>query len=133
MKNDTRIVHLEITAAEILSKGKELRLSRDLMEQVLIHRLLVLLLRDDIMHLALFENHRRKDGKATRSRVSIMPIGTPKYREYVIFIVEEINEEFSYQILATTLYLDTIDDSKRIYLYIIGPGGDVHHTTSNIL
>ncbi|PHU10428.1 putative alanine--tRNA ligase, chloroplastic [Capsicum chinense] len=133
-----------MTAAEILSKGKQLRLSRDLMEQVLIRRLLVLLLRDDIMHLALFENHRSnvgiffsvefsflanvlnwKDGKATRSRVSMMPIGTPKYRKYVIFIVEEINEEFSYQILATTLYLDTIDDSKSIYLYINGPGGDI--------
>ncbi|PHT41797.1 putative alanine--tRNA ligase, chloroplastic [Capsicum baccatum] len=48
-----------------------------------------------------------------------------QYRKYVIFIVEEINEEFSYQILATTLYLDTIDDSKSIYLYINGPGGDI--------
>ncbi|KAM3220072.1 hypothetical protein P3L10_024603 [Capsicum annuum] len=56
-----------------------------------------------------------------------------QYRKYVIFIVEEINEEFSYQILATTLYLDTIDDSKSIYLYINGPGGDVHHTTSHLL
>ncbi|PHT63142.1 hypothetical protein T459_33057 [Capsicum annuum] len=48
-----------------------------------------------------------------------------QYRKYVIFIVEEINEEFSYQILATTLYLETIDDSKSIYLYINGPGGDI--------
>ncbi|PHT41796.1 hypothetical protein CQW23_20650 [Capsicum baccatum] len=62
MENNTRIVHLEMTAAEILSKGKQLRLSRDLMEQVLIRRLLVLLLRDDIMHLALFENHRSNVG-----------------------------------------------------------------------
>ncbi|KAJ7971035.1 Ubiquitin conjugation factor like [Quillaja saponaria] len=36
---DLRIVYLEMTAAEILSEGKELRLSRDLMERVLIDRL----------------------------------------------------------------------------------------------
>lgn len=36
---DSRIVYLELTAAEILSEGKELRLSRDCMERVLIDRL----------------------------------------------------------------------------------------------
>ncbi|XP_027923789.1 probable ubiquitin conjugation factor E4 [Vigna unguiculata] len=36
---DSRIVYLELTAAEILSEGKELRLSRDSMERVLIDRL----------------------------------------------------------------------------------------------
>ncbi|KAM3363778.1 putative ubiquitin conjugation factor E4 [Capsicum galapagoense] len=39
MESDTRIVYLEMTAAEILSEGKELRLSRDLMERVMIDRL----------------------------------------------------------------------------------------------
>lgn len=39
MENDSRIVYLEMTAAEIMSEGKELRLSRDLMERVLIDRL----------------------------------------------------------------------------------------------
>ncbi|XP_015064494.1 probable ubiquitin conjugation factor E4 [Solanum pennellii] len=39
MENDTRVVYLEMTAAEILSEGKGLRLSRDLMERVLIDRL----------------------------------------------------------------------------------------------
>ncbi|XP_059644288.1 probable ubiquitin conjugation factor E4 [Cornus florida] len=39
MENDSRIVYLEMTAAEVLSEGKELRLSRDLMERVLIDRL----------------------------------------------------------------------------------------------
>ncbi|XP_057971394.1 probable ubiquitin conjugation factor E4 [Malania oleifera] len=39
MDNDSRVVYLEMTAAEILSEGKELRLSRDLMERVLIDRL----------------------------------------------------------------------------------------------
>lgn len=85
-------------------------------------------------------NHR-----PTRSRIGMMPIGTPRvpyrnqaegtwqwvdiwnalYRERVIFIGQHIDEEFSNQILATMLYLDSIDDSRRIYLYINGPGGDI--------
>ncbi|KAG4976071.1 hypothetical protein JHK86_035545 [Glycine max] len=36
---NSKIVYLELTAAEILSEGKELRLSRDCMERVLIDRL----------------------------------------------------------------------------------------------
>ncbi|KAI3517268.1 hypothetical protein L1887_16481 [Cichorium endivia] len=39
MGNDTRVVYLEMTADEILSEGGELRLSRDLMERVLVYRL----------------------------------------------------------------------------------------------
>nr|GMC62197.1 probable ubiquitin conjugation factor E4 [Ipomoea batatas] len=39
MENDSRFVYLEMTAAEVLSEGKDLRLSRDLMERVLIDRL----------------------------------------------------------------------------------------------
>ncbi|GLU01847.1 hypothetical protein SLE2022_191290 [Rubroshorea leprosula] len=37
--SDQRVVYLEMTAAEMLSEGKSLRLSRDLMERVLIDRL----------------------------------------------------------------------------------------------
>lgn len=37
--SDSRIVYLELTAAEILSEGKELKLSGDLMERILIDRL----------------------------------------------------------------------------------------------
>ncbi|XP_028762736.1 ATP-dependent Clp protease proteolytic subunit-related protein 2, chloroplastic-like isoform X2 [Neltuma alba] len=86
------------------------------------------------------ENHR-----ATRARIQMMPIGTPRvpyrtpgegtwqwvdlwnalYRERVIFIGEEIDEEFSNQILATMLYLDSVDNSKKLYMYINGPGGDL--------
>ncbi|KAK4435153.1 ATP-dependent Clp protease proteolytic subunit-related protein 2, chloroplastic [Sesamum alatum] len=85
------------------------------------------------------------NSKATRGRVSMMPIGTPRvpyrnaaegtwqwvdlwnalYRERVIFIGQHIDEEYSNQILATMLYLDSIDDSKKLYLYINGPGGDL--------
>ncbi|KAL4340495.1 hypothetical protein GQ457_08G027280 [Hibiscus cannabinus] len=67
--------------------------------------------------------------KPTRSRVGMMPIGTPKvpyrYRERVIFIGQHIDKEFSNQILATMLYLDSIDNNKRLYFYINGPGGDL--------
>ncbi|KAM0039978.1 putative U box domain, Zinc finger, RING/FYVE/PHD-type, ubiquitin conjugation factor E4, core [Helianthus debilis subsp. tardiflorus] len=39
MTNDSRIVYLQITAAEILSEGGHLKLSRDLIERVLVDRL----------------------------------------------------------------------------------------------
>ncbi|OAY80685.1 ATP-dependent Clp protease proteolytic subunit-related protein 2, chloroplastic [Ananas comosus] len=75
----------------------------------------------------------------------MMPIGTPRvpyrtpgegtwqwvdlwnalYRERVIFIGQHIDEEFSNQVLATMLYLDSIESSKKLYLYINGPGGDL--------
>ncbi|XP_043723166.1 probable ubiquitin conjugation factor E4 [Telopea speciosissima] len=41
MEDDSRIVYLEMTAAEILSEGKPLLLSSDLMERILIDRLSV--------------------------------------------------------------------------------------------
>ncbi|XP_077235560.1 CLP protease proteolytic subunit 2 [Tasmannia lanceolata] len=83
--------------------------------------------------------------KAARARIRMMPIGTPRvpyrtpgegtwqwvdlwnalYRDRVIFIGQHIDEEFSNQILATMLYLDSIESSKKLYLYINGPGGDL--------
>lgn len=80
-----------------------------------------------------------------RGHVTMMPIGTPRvpyrtpgegswqwvdiwnalYRERIIYIAQYIDEEFSNQILATMLYLDSVDSSKDINLYINGPGGDV--------
>ncbi|EYU44160.1 hypothetical protein ABFS82_08G027800 [Erythranthe guttata] len=39
MENDPRVVYLEMSAAEIMSEGKELKLSRDLMERIVIDRL----------------------------------------------------------------------------------------------
>ncbi|KAJ0048786.1 hypothetical protein Pint_16010 [Pistacia integerrima] len=88
---------------------------------------------------------RTRTHKPIRGRIAMMPIGTPRvpyrtpgegtwqwvdlwnalYRERVIFIGQNIDEEFSNQILATMLYLDSIDDSKRLYMYINGPGGDL--------
>lgn len=90
-------------------------------------------------------NFRYANQKPVRAQIQMMPIGTPRvyyrtpgegthqwvdlwnalYRERVIFIGREINEEFSNQILATLLYLDTVDNSQKLYLYINGPGGDL--------
>ncbi|OVA06791.1 ClpP [Macleaya cordata] len=87
----------------------------------------------------------RTCSKPTRARFGMMPIGTPRvpyrtpgegtwqwvdlwnalYRERVIFIGQEVDEELSNQILATMLYLDSMDSSKMLYLYINGPGGDL--------
>lgn len=73
------------------------------------------------------------------------PIGTPKvpyrtpgeggwqwvdiwnvlYRERIIFLGQYIDEEFGNQIVATMLYLDSVDNTKPMYLYINCPGGDI--------
>ncbi|PIN05556.1 ATP-dependent Clp protease, proteolytic subunit [Handroanthus impetiginosus] len=88
---------------------------------------------------------RCRNGKATRGCITMMPIGTPRvpyrnhaegtwqwvdmwnalYRERIIYIGDDLKAEFSNQILATMLYLDMVDDSKKLYLYISGPGGDL--------
>ncbi|EPS64850.1 hypothetical protein M569_09926 [Genlisea aurea] len=39
MENDSRIAYLELTAAEILSEGRDLKLSREVMERIIIDRL----------------------------------------------------------------------------------------------
>jgi ATP-dependent Clp protease protease subunit len=90
-------------------------------------------------------NFRHANQKSVRAQIHMMPIGTPRvayrtpgegtyqwidlwnalYRERVIFIGQQIDEEFSNQILATMLYLDTVDNSEKLYLYINGPGGDL--------
>ncbi|KAJ9706758.1 hypothetical protein PVL29_001968 [Vitis rotundifolia] len=88
---------------------------------------------------------RTSDSKLTQARVRMMPIGTPRvpyrtpgegtwqwvdlwnalYRERVIYIGQHIDEEFSNQLLATMLYLDSIESSKRMFFYINSPGGDL--------
>ncbi|XP_068667439.1 ATP-dependent Clp protease proteolytic subunit-related protein 2, chloroplastic-like [Aristolochia californica] len=44
---------------------------------------------------------------------------------WVIFIGQNVDEEFRNQVLATMLDLDSIESSKKLYLYINGPGGDL--------
>ncbi|CAK9209221.1 unnamed protein product [Sphagnum troendelagicum] len=91
---------------------------------------------------------RGRGRTACRAQVTMMPIGTPKvpyrtpqeggwqwvdiwnvlYRERIIFIGQYIDEEFGNQILATMLYLDSVDNTKPLYLYINSPGGDITPT-----
>ena len=79
------------------------------------------------------------------SNLKMMPIGVPKvayrvpgapsadwvdiynrlYRERIIFLGQEIDDEIANQIIAVMLYLDSEDNSKPIYLYINSPGGSV--------
>ena len=74
-----------------------------------------------------------------------MPIGVPKvpyqipgspytewidiynrlYRERIIFLGRDIDDEIANQIIAVMLYLDSEDNTKDIYLYINSPGGYV--------
>lgn len=74
-----------------------------------------------------------------------MPIGVPKvpyrmpgepytqwidiynrlYRERIIFLGKEIDDEIANQIVAVMLYLDSEDPGKDIMLYINSPGGSV--------
>lgn len=72
-----------------------------------------------------------------------MPIGVPKvpyqmpgdqytqwvdiynrlYRERIIFLGRDVDDEIANQIIAVMLYLDSEDPGKEIYLYINSPGG----------
>jgi ATP-dependent Clp protease protease subunit len=74
-----------------------------------------------------------------------MPIGVPKvpyqmpgspytdwvdiynrlYRERIIFLGKEVDDEIANQIIAVMLYLDSEDNTKDIFLYINSPGGSV--------
>lgn len=74
-----------------------------------------------------------------------MPIGVPKvpyqlpgsqytewvdiynrlYRERIIFLGREVDDEIANQIIAVMLYLDSEDSGKDIFLYINSPGGSV--------
>jgi len=75
----------------------------------------------------------------------MMPIGVPKvayrvpgatsadwvsiydrlYRERIIFLGQEIDDEIVNQIIAVMLFLDAEDPNKPIYLYVNSPGGSV--------
>ena len=88
----------------------------------------------------------RSNGKGTRSVATMMPIGVPRvpyktpnenswqwvdiwnclYRERIVWIGQTIDEELGNQLVATMLYLDSVDKSgKDIYLYINTEGGEI--------
>ena len=80
-----------------------------------------------------------------RHDITMMPIGVPKvayrvpgsqsadwvdiynrlYRERIIFLGSEIDDELANQVIGVMLYLDSEDSDKPIYLYINTPGGSV--------
>ncbi len=47
------------------------------------------------------------------------------YRERIIFLGRDVDDEIANQIIAVMLYLDSEDPGKDIYLYINSPGGMV--------
>jgi len=81
----------------------------------------------------------------SRSSTPMMPIGVPKvayrlpgspvadwvdlynrlYRERILFLGSEINDEVANSVIGVMLYLDSEDNSKDISLYINSPGGSV--------
>ncbi|CAM9141803.1 unnamed protein product [Phaeothamnion confervicola] len=85
---------------------------------------------------------RAKSGAAS---IVMMPIGVPKvayrvpgastadwvdiynrlYRERIIFLGQEIDDELANQIIGVMLYLDSEDSTKPIYMYVNCPGGSV--------
>ena len=85
-------------------------------------------------------------GKGSRSVATMMPIGVPRvpyktpnenswqwvdiwnclYRERIVWVGQQIDEELGNQLVATMLYLDSVDKGgKDIYLYINTEGGDI--------
>lgn len=74
-----------------------------------------------------------------------MPIGVPKvpfrlpgepsaqwvdlynrlYRERVLFLCQELDDELANQLIGIMLYLNSEDKNKDLYLYINSPGGSV--------
>ena len=91
--------------------------------------------------------HQQKShsSSSTANKITMMPIGVPKvayrvpgsqsadwvdiynrlYRERILFMGSEIDDELANQIIGVLLYLDSEDSTKPIYLYINCPGGSV--------
>merc|ERR1719271_2334372 len=75
----------------------------------------------------------------------MMPIGVPKvayrypgaqqadwidlygrlYRERILFLGQQVDDEIANQVIGVMLYLDSEDNTKPINLYINSPGGSV--------
>lgn len=90
-------------------------------------------------------NVNQARSRSNSNTIKMMPIGVPKvayrvpgspsadwvdiynrlYRERIIFLGQEIDDELANQIIGVLLYLDSEDTSKPIYLYINCPGGSV--------
>mmetsp|Transcript_49895 Transcript_49895/g.116841 ORF Transcript_49895/g.116841 Transcript_49895/m.116841 type:complete len:250 (+) Transcript_49895:3-752(+) len=87
----------------------------------------------------------RSPRASAAAQVRMMPIGVPKvayrapgsssgdwvdiynrlYRERILFLGQQIDDELANSIIGVMLYLDSEDPSKPIYMYINSPGGSV--------
>mmetsp|Transcript_62793 Transcript_62793/g.104516 ORF Transcript_62793/g.104516 Transcript_62793/m.104516 type:complete len:242 (+) Transcript_62793:19-744(+) len=98
-------------------------------------------------HISLHAKHLTTKRFATERAGSLqmMPIGVPKvayrvpgatnadwvdifnrlYRERIIFLGQEIDDELCNQIIAVMLFSDSEDPEKPMYLYVNSPGGSV--------
>lgn len=83
--------------------------------------------------------------RGARATKTMMPIGVPRvpyktpnesswqwvdiwnclYRERIIWIGQTIDEELGNQLVATMLFLDSVDRNKPMYLYINSEGGQI--------
>lgn len=82
----------------------------------------VLLLRDFQCLYILWTSFLTLFSSLTHRRVDIY---NRLYRERIIFLGSEIDDELANQVIGVMLYLDSEDSSKPIYLYINCPGGSV--------
>ena len=87
----------------------------------------------------------RGGARGSRATKTMMPIGVPRvpyktpnesswqwvdiwnclYRERIIWIGQTIDEELGNQLVATMLFLDSVDKNKPMYLYINSEGGQI--------
>ena len=78
-------------------------------------------------------------------KLEIMPLGVPKvpyrltgdeypqwvdlynrlYRERVLFLCQDLDDELANQLIGIMLYLNAEDKSKEVFIYINSPGGSV--------
>jgi ATP-dependent Clp endopeptidase proteolytic subunit ClpP len=88
---------------------------------------------------------RRQSTRGVADAVRMMPIGVPKvayrapgstsgdwvdiynrlYRERIIFLGQEVDEEIANQIIAVMLFMESEEAGRPIHLYVNSPGGSV--------
>ena len=47
------------------------------------------------------------------------------YRERILFLAQEVDDQIANQMIGIMLYLDSEDNTKPVYMYINSPGGSV--------
>jgi ATP-dependent Clp protease protease subunit len=95
--------------------------------------------------LVLVSYQKLKEIKKKAKKTTLMPIGVPKvpfrlpgepsaqwvdlynrlYRERVLFLCQELDDELANQLIGIMLYLNAEEQNKGLYIYINSPGGSV--------